>query len=732
MAKVPVSADSCRPTPSVRRGRRASWPVRSGLVPPLATGFGPRFESVPGLEQVLPPGGAVLFGPAQPAKAPDWQAATGKTQLAAYAAQSLRWPGGLDLVAWVTAASRASVLSGYFEAASLLGLDLAGDAEAVAARFTAWLRSTTRRWLMVLDDVRDAADLERLWPAGASGRLLITACDPEVARGKVPAVPVGCLTPREAISYLSDRLPADPGYRTGQLDLAEALGGEPAALAHASAVIETAELSCRDYLEIFLGERAKLQQPGTGETAAAVTWRLSAHHAEILDRGGVTWPMLVLAALLYGHGIPLAVLTAPAACQYLGGGEGPAGTERARAAIRALGSSGLFDVDQAGTPAVTRMSGALQASVLAVAQRELTEQAAGAAADALLEAWPRDQPAGQLDALLRSCAASLLQAAGDLLWAGGRCHRVLLAAGQSLDSARMSGPAAAWWQQLTTTSGRLLGERHLDTIAAAGLLNDALLAAGRGNDAVTCAEWLLAARTGTLGPDHRDTIAARVTAGRALSAAGRHAEAVQTLAGAARHSELTWGPADNATLWAVDVHAEACLAAGQPREAAQLLARALAEREKARGRDDPAALASGERLAAAYLAAGQPGNAVTQYERVLRRRKRALGPGHPDTLAAQARLAGACGAAGQMSAALRHYQQAAAGYEQALGPGHPATLGCQAGLARAYYDAGHAGDAVKLLRAAIAGDGQELSPDDPATAALRRLLNEIAGEMSAR
>ena len=32
--------------------------------------------------------------------------------------------------------------------------------------------------------------------------------------------------------------------------------------------------------------------------------------------------MLVLAALLHGHGIPLAVLTGPAACRYLGG-DGP-------------------------------------------------------------------------------------------------------------------------------------------------------------------------------------------------------------------------------------------------------------------------------------------------------------------------------------------------------------------------------------------------------------------------
>ena len=96
----------------------------------------------------------------------DWPGGCGKTQLAAYLAGSLRRSRGVDLLAWVTAASRASVLSGYGQAAAQLGLDHAGDAEAVAARFLAWLEGTSRPWLVVLDDLRDAADLDGLMPAG--------------------------------------------------------------------------------------------------------------------------------------------------------------------------------------------------------------------------------------------------------------------------------------------------------------------------------------------------------------------------------------------------------------------------------------------------------------------------------------------------------------------------------------------------------------------------------------
>ena len=56
-----------------------------------------------------------------------------------YFAGSLWQSRGVDVLAWVAASSRASVLSGYVQAAVDRGHD-AGDAESVAARFMAWLR----------------------------------------------------------------------------------------------------------------------------------------------------------------------------------------------------------------------------------------------------------------------------------------------------------------------------------------------------------------------------------------------------------------------------------------------------------------------------------------------------------------------------------------------------------------------------------------------------------------
>ena len=103
----------------------------------------------------------------------------------------------------------------------------------------------------------------------------------------------------EAVAALSAWLSTDPDHRCGQLDLALARGCEPAAIAHAGAVISTADLTCRDYLDLFLDRQARIEAAsGCQVPAAAVTWALSAEHAEVLEPAAGTWPLLVMASLL--------------------------------------------------------------------------------------------------------------------------------------------------------------------------------------------------------------------------------------------------------------------------------------------------------------------------------------------------------------------------------------------------------------------------------------------------
>ena len=149
-------------------------------------------------------------------------------------------------------------------------------------------------------------------------------------------------------------------------------------------------------------------------------------------------------------------------------GEGDAGAPdpgRAWSALLALERAGLLAIDAASTRPAVRVSPALQAAVCTVAPPKVLDQAVRAAADALAEAWPKDQPRSWLAAGLRSCAASLRQVAGDALWAGGSCHQLLLLAGHSLDDARLTGPAVDWWRELAADSDRILGPGHPDTLA---------------------------------------------------------------------------------------------------------------------------------------------------------------------------------------------------------------------------------------------------------------------------
>ena len=380
---------------------------------------------------------------------------------------------------------------------------------------------------------------------------------------------------------------------------------------------------------------------------------MSASHAEQLAPGVRTWRLLVLTALLDGHGIPGSVLTAPATCQYLAGEDAarPPDPQQAWSALLALERAGLVAVDAASVPPAVWVSPALQTAVRVVAPPELLDRAARAAADALMQAWPQHQPRSWLAAALRSCAVSLRRAAGDALWAGG-CPPLLLATGQSLEAAGQASPALAWWRELAADSERLLGPAHPDTLAAGGRLAAALLAAGQADQAVTWYVWLHSSRASMLGPDHPATIAAQVSLGRALSAAGQPGQALAALEEAAARSERACGPGDAGTVAAREEHAAALLAAGKTAEAIRLYKRLLADRERLHRPGHPGTVAVRLRLAEALLAAGKAKDAIAQHKTVLAGREQALGPDHPDTLAARAALAAACDAAGQMGAAL--------------------------------------------------------------------------------
>jgi tetratricopeptide (TPR) repeat protein len=650
-------------------GATVVWPVRSGMLPPLTEGFVARPESAPGLGQVLKPGTAVALVPARSARAavqlgsPDWARSVGKTQLAVYFAETLWQAGEIDLLLWVNAASRISILSGYAAtAAAALGVDPAGgDGEAVAATFVSWLSETSRSWLVVLDDLSAAQDVDGLWPAGPAGRTLVTTSEPPASLGvkHLQVFPMSGLSRREALSYVLGRLTEDRGQRTGAIDLVDVLAGEPLALGHASAVLQSSILSCRDYVDRYVRKREQLAASFVGRPAAtAITWTLCVEHAARLTPRLPVQRMLILAATLDGHAIPGMIFTTSAAREFAGGTTaGLTKPDDAWACVMSLAAASVLTVEQPGaepgqstTPGsslpVVRMHPTLQAAVRSASSSEMIERAALAAADALLEAWPADDAGSWLADSLRSSTASVMRLAGDRLWTSTG-YRILFRTGQSLENAHLTMLAAAQWNHVAAAADRFLGAEHTDALAASDHLAASFLAAGRGLEALPWFRRVLSNRVSMLGKAHPATTRFEMQMGRALLSADGAEEAITIFERLVKEIPQKSGAAHSDALDASVALADAYCAAGRLLDGIRQHQRVLAERERGSGRTHPATLVALQKLADAYMAADRTKEALAAYKRVASAREGRLGPDHPDTIDARAKLAAANQLAGR-------------------------------------------------------------------------------------
>jgi tetratricopeptide (TPR) repeat protein len=695
------------------------WPVLSGRIPPLAESYTPRTESGLALAGRLEAGEtAVLVTSGETARELGDVGGTGKTQLAAAIAYTLWDQRAVDLLLWVTASSRDAVLTGYAQALRDVGEpELYDGPEAAAMHFLAWLTGTHRPWLAVLDDLTDPGMVEGLWPWGVNGRVVVTTNRPDTAlRARSPrVVQVGVFSRREAINYLHTRLHADPDQWTGALDLATELGCLPIILDQAGALLADTGIDCREY-RTRITEQRGLQSTaaGTISSTVAAAGALAIDLADRLPPAGLAWPALALTSLLDPNGIPGAVLTSQAACAFLTrfAGGMAADDVQARTAVHNLARVGLVTIDTTSAARTVRAHTLVQALTRQALSAYEGEQAARAAADALVQVWPGDGVPPALDQALRDCTARLRQLTGALLWSP-QCHPVLLRAGESLASARLAGPAIAYWRAMTDTSQSELGPFHPHTILAGDRLAAAYEASGRHADAIAVYERALANRERDLGPGHPDTLSARSSLARAYRAAGRAGDAIRLAERALAECERVQGPGHPDTLAARSDLAQAYLSAGLRNEAITVFERTLTGREKASGPRHPDTLAARAHLAHAYRAAGQLKAALPLYEHTLADREKVQGPGHPDTITARANLASAYRAADRLRDAIGAYKRVLADREQLQGPDHPDTMTARANLADTYYRAHKLTDALPLYERTLADREKVQGPDHP-------------------
>jgi hypothetical protein len=333
----------------------------------------------------------------------------GKTQLAAGYARSLLDAHKLDLLVWVIAQSRETILSAYARlAATILGVERGdaeqGDAEQGSQRLLAWLASTNKRWLVVLDDVQAPGDLRGLWPPNTdSGQVVITTrhISAALTGDRCQPVKVDVFTRQDSMAFLKEKLAALDHQPQDIETLAETLGHLPLALAQAATyIVDRWPMTCAGYCVQFASRRKVLTDlfPDLGELpdghqqTVATTWSLSIEHADQLAPRGLARPVLEFAAQLDPNGIPLSLFTTSAALGHFSVATGrEVMAEDARDAVSCLRRLNLLSHNGDTEQSVV--------SVHALVQRATRE-----------EHEARDRQAA---AVMRSAAAAAVQQAWD-------------------------------------------------------------------------------------------------------------------------------------------------------------------------------------------------------------------------------------------------------------------------------------------------------------------------------
>ena len=716
--------------PSAGAPTEQSVRFRVGELPALAEGFSDRPDTARGILDALVPGSTIALVPGSEFAEgkQNWLGPSGKTQIAVMLAETLWRSGAVDMLVWISATSRSAVFSGYAEAwLAATGIEPTGTAESVAARFVSWLAETDQPWLIVLDDLPNVDELDGLWPEGPAGLITSTQSTVAASRHRTRVFPVGFFSVREALGCLTDRLSVNPAQRHGAIDLIEALGREPLALAQAAAIANST-LACRDYRDYFArgGSRSGWRRARSPRPPRSPGRCPSARPRCCCpaSRFASCWCSLPCSTATGSPAPSSARSQSPSTWAVLPSGSARPSTasRRGRAARHRAGRAdqhqphrgsadgpdepGGRGRDQAGRPLAVARPGRPDGS----------GRTAGSMAGGRARAVDGRHPARQRR-----------QLAGR----GQRCpvgRRVppAAAAGRAEPGPRPPGrQAVEYWRELSVRCDNKLPPEHPDALVVAAQVAGAYLAAGYGAEAVTWYQRVLAERSVDLAPGHPAIIAARVSLAGAMITAGQPADAVTVLHRAVSESEQFRGPGHPDTLAVWDELARACEAAGDVPAAIRLLTRTLTDRERLQGARDVDTMTTRDHLAAALLADGKTKQAVSGYKRVLADRAAVLGPDHPETIATKACLASAYYASGKMPSAVLFSEQTCADSKRVLGADHADTLARQASLAHLYYAVGRVGDARALLRDALARCERVLPYGDPLRQAVRQSLANI-------
>ncbi|MGW4109743.1 tetratricopeptide repeat protein [Actinosynnema sp. NPDC004786] len=612
-------------TVTVHRGHpaRVAWPVRVGLPHTPADHYRQRHAHTELVEALAAGHSAVLVGGGRRAGVVvSGLGGVGKSQLAAHHAWRVWRDPELDLAVWVSALSRDAIVTAYAEAAARVLVEddpriADRPPDEAAERFREWLAGTTRRWLIVLDDVQDPADLRGLDPPpGPGGQVVVTSRrrDAAAGRGGHRVIELDVFAPDEALTYLAEALAgtADGGDRDRLAGLAQELGWLPLALSQAAAYLaDQPLLTVTAYREVLADRRRTLAELSPPEHALpehqriiAATWSVSIDRADRVDNptrpggAGLARPLLEIAALLDPNGIPLDVFTAPPVLGHLTTLTGrPVRHDDVHDGLTRLHRFNLITLTPDRPARAVAVHALVQRAVRDTVHPDRLHTLARTTADALRTIWPTiDTTHPDLAQALRSNTTTLHTHTTPALLTPA-LHDVLQRAGSSLSGSGQVHAAVTYWNTL---------HDHIRS---------------------------------RLGPDHPDTLTAR-------------------------HNLAYWRGV-----------------AGDPAGAVAELEALLHDRLRVLGTDHPSTLTARHNLAHWRGEAGDPNGAVTELAALLQDKLRILGPDHPDTLTIRGNLAHWRGEAGDTAGAVAELEALEPDLLRVLGPDHPDTRTTRGNLA---------------------------------------------------
>ncbi len=717
----------------------AVWPHQVGSVPLLADCYQHREREAAGLGEAVNAETVVLT------QVLSGLGGVGKTQLAASYARRLWAQHGVDLLVWVTASSRPAVQVTYAQAAAEIGRLPSQDVERAAAWFLGWLQTTSRSWLVVLDDVADPADLRGLWPTGPCGRTVLTTrrrdavltdCDRRL-------IDIGLYTANEAVAYLQNKLGAvGTDVLAEAAELAADLGYLPLALAQAATFIRDRDETCAGYRHRLGDRRRRLPEILPDDALAddyratvAATWSISVELADKLTPVGLARPVLELVSTLDPNGVPLNIVTSPAARAVIGrhraspGSEGLAAVEEqdCRDSLRNLHRLNLISFDPAGGARAIRAHALVQRATLEGLSADAVLTTVQAAADALVQVWPDIERDTELGRVLRDCAANLRGRHGELLWKP-TAHAVLFRAGLSLGECGLVSAAVGYWEEMVADASVTLGVDHPDTLTSRNNLARWQGEAGDPVGAAAALEQVLSDRLRMLGPDHLDTLDTRNHLTRWRGEAGDPAGAAAALEQVLSDRLRMLGPDHPDTLDTRNHLARWRGEAGDPTGAAAALEQLVRDCLRVLGPDHRHTLDSRHTLACRRGEAGDPTGATAAFEQLLTDHLRVLGPDHPQTLITRNNLALWRGHAGDPAGAAAAVEQLLTDFLRVLDRDHPYILDTRNNLALWRGEAGDPMGAVTVLEQLLADRLRVLGPDHPGTLITRHDLARWRGE----